>query len=235
MGFARGSKLGRVLLVEGSAPLQATLSEYFRERGIDTYAAYGMTDARALLAALKPDATTLDLDLEDGDPFDLIEDIGKAGSRCLVLSARDQPEDRIRALSMGADDFLAKPVEIEEIYLRIRNILANRRTQNVTVGSIIDLHGIKVDLVTRALLGRDMAPGAELTEMELSLLQILTDNIGRVVSKEALFENIHGRPYTSNTRSLDVSISRLRIKLKSIDAGAEIRSVRQAGYILSLQ
>jgi DNA-binding response OmpR family regulator len=227
--------LGRVLLVEGSAPLQATLSGYFREHGIDTYAAYGLTDARALLSALAPDVTILDLDLGEGDAFDLIEDIVKAGSRCVIVSDRDQPEDRIRALSLGADDFVGKPIEVEEIYLRIRNILANRPSRNVAVGSsIIDLQGIKVDLVTRALLTRDLAPGAELTEAELFLLQILTENIGRTVSKEALFEKIHGRPYTPTTRSLDVSISRLRIKLKSIATGAEIRSVREAGYILTL-
>lgn len=236
MGFvhSRGSKLGRVLLVEGSAPLQTTFSDYFRERGIDTYTAYGVTDARALLPALTPDVTILDLDLRDGDAFDLIEDIGRVGSRCLILSDSDLPEDRIRALSLGADDFVAKSTEVEEIFLRIRNILANRRSQAIAVsGSIIDLQGIKVDLVTRALLTRDMAPGAELTETELFLLQILTDNMDRVVSKEILFEKIHGRPYTSGTRSLDVSISRLRIKLKSVDADVEIRSVRQAGYILS--
>jgi DNA-binding response OmpR family regulator len=226
--------LGRVLLVEGSAPLQATVSAHFRERGIDTYTAYGLTDARALLSALPPDVTILDLDLGDGDAFDLIKDIGKVGSRCVIISARDQPEDRIRALSLGADDFVAKPIEVEEMYLRIRNILANRRSQTVEVsGSIIDFQGIKVDLVTRALLTRDLAPVVALTEQELFLLQILTENIGRIVTKEALFEKIYGRPYQPNTRAVDVTISRLRIKLKFIYPDLDIRSVRRAGYILS--
>jgi DNA-binding response OmpR family regulator len=236
MGFARyqGPKLGRVLLVEGLAPLDASFSEHFRERGIDIYAAHGVTDARALLPALRPDVTILDLDLGDGDAFDLIEDIGKVGSRCLILSIRDQPEDRVRALSLGADDFVAKTAEVEEIYLRIRNILANWSSRTIVDShSIIDLQGIKVDLLTRSLLTPDMAPGANLTETELLLLQLLTDNIDRIVTKEALFEKIHGRPSTSNTRSVDVTISRLRLKLKSTDAGAEIRSVRQRGYILS--
>src|ERR1700678_2846743 len=75
MGFARyqGPKLGRVLLVEGSAPLDASFSEHFRERGIDIYAAHGVRDARPLLPALRPDVTILDLDLGDGDAFDLID------------------------------------------------------------------------------------------------------------------------------------------------------------------
>jgi DNA-binding response OmpR family regulator len=197
--FTRATKLGRVLLVEGSAALRTSLSEYLRSRGIDSYTACGVTDARALLAALNPDVTILDLELEDGDAFDLIDDIAKVGSRCLILTSRDRSEDLIRGLSSGADDFVAKPIEIEEVYLRVCNILANRRLQSVGVGAsnniVIDLQGIKVNLVTRTLLGGDDTPGADPTETELSLLRILTENIGRVVSKEVLFESVHGRPF----------------------------------------
>jgi DNA-binding response OmpR family regulator len=224
----------RALLVEESADLRNAFSEYLQERGIDIYIARGVSDARALLPAVKPDVTTLDVDFEDGDGFGLIEDIGRAGSRCLILSERDQVEDRIRALSLGADDYVKKPINLEELYLRLRNILANRRPQNVDGGSaIVDLNGVKVDLVSRALVNRDARPGSELTETELSLLRILTDAMDRIVHKETLFMGVYGRPYTPNTRSLDVSISRLRQKLKSTDIGVELRSVRQAGYMLS--
>jgi DNA-binding response OmpR family regulator len=194
-----------------------------------------VTDARPLLSALTPDVTILDLELEDGDAFDLIEDIAKVGSRCLILTARDRAEDLIRGLSSGADDFVAKPIVIEEVYLRVCNILANRRLQSAGGNNniVIDLQGIKVNLVTRTLLTSGDTPGADLTETELSLLRILAENIGRIVSKEVLFESVHGRPSTSRTRSLGVSISRLRIKLKSVDTDIEIRSVRQTGYILS--
>ena len=173
--------------------------------------------------------------MEDGDAFELIDEIAKVGSRCLILTARDRAEDLIRGLSSGADDFVAKPIEIEEVYLRICNILANRRLQSAGANNnvVIDLQGIKINLVTRTLLGSGDAPGADLSETELSLLRILTENIGRVVSKEVLFESVHGRLSTSRTRSLGVSVSRLRIKLKSIDTDIEIRSVREAGYILA--
>jgi DNA-binding response OmpR family regulator len=225
--------MGRVLLVEDSAQ-RTSLSEYLQSRGIDSYRAYGVTDGRALLTALNPHVTILDLDLEDGDAFDLIDDIAKVGSRCLIVSSRDRAEDLIRGLSSGADDFVAKPIEMDEVYLRICNILANRRSQRLGANNnVIDLQGIKINLMTRTLLTNGEAQGADLTETELTLLRILTENIGRVVSKEFLFENIHGHPCTSETRSLGVSISRLRIKLKTIDADTEIRSVRQAGWILS--
>jgi DNA-binding response OmpR family regulator len=88
--------------------------------------------------------------------------------------------------------------------------------------------------VTRAILNRSGRPGPELTETELSLLRLLTENMDRVVAKETLFSSIYGRPYAPGTRSLDVGVSRLRIKLRSTDIGAEIRSVREAGYMFSL-
>jgi two-component system OmpR family response regulator len=201
---------------------------------MDVHVVDGVRDARATLLVLKPDVTILDAELGDGDTLDLMEDIGKVGSRCLILSARDQLEDRIRALSLGADDFVAKTAEVEEIYLRIRNILANWSSRTVSArDSIVDLQGIKVDLLTRALLTQDMVPGAYMTEPELSLLRLLTDNIDRIVTKEALYERMYGQPSTSDTRSVDITLSRLRAKLKSIDSGVEIRSVRMRGYFLS--
>ncbi len=226
--------MNRALLIEASSALRTECAEYLQSRGVDIYTARGASDARALLPALRPGVTALDIDVEDGEGFDLIETIVGAGSRCLVISARDRVQDRIRALSLGADDYLAKPVNLEEFYLRIRNMLAHRGPPPANANSaIVDLQGIRVDLVSRALLRRDGAPGPELTETELSLLRILTENVNRVVSKESLFASLYGRPYAPGTRSLDVGVSRLRIKLKSTDIGAEIRSVREAGYLLS--
>jgi two-component system KDP operon response regulator KdpE len=226
--------MGRALLVEESAELRNKFSEYLQERGIDVYVARGAADARALLPALKPDVTTLDIDFADGDGFNLIEDIGRAGSRCLIISDRDQVQDRIRALSLGADDYVTKPIDLEELYLRLRNILANRGANRAAADvAVIDLHGVKVDLVSRALLNRNGAPGPELTETELSLLRVLADAMDRVIHKEQLFMTVYGRSYTTGTRSLDVTVSRLRLKLKATDIAVELRSVRQAGYMLS--
>jgi DNA-binding response OmpR family regulator len=224
----------RALLIETSSPRRTACAEYLQARGVDTYTARGLSDARALLPALKPDVTALDPDLEDGDGLELIKEIIDRGSRCLILSAREEVEYRIRALSLGADDYLLQPVHLEELFLRLRNILANRPPlESGFKSAIVDLQGVKVDLVSRALLNRDGARGPELTETELSLLRILTDNVNRIVSKETLFATVYGRSYSPGTRSLDVGISRLRIKLKSTDNGAEIRSVREAGYLLS--
>ena len=118
-------KMNRALFIEASSALRSGCSEYLQYRGIDTYAASTLADARALLPVLKPDVAALDSDLEEGDGLEMIQDIVEAGSRCLIISARDEARDRILALSRGADAYLVKPVNAEELYLRIRNILAN--------------------------------------------------------------------------------------------------------------
>ncbi len=133
---------------------------------MDVYVARGAEDARALLPALRPDVTTVDIDFADGEGFELIEDISRAGSRCLIMSDRDEVEDRLRALSLGVDDYVTKPIHLEELYLRLRNIVTNRGANGAAKNvAVIDLNGVKVDLVTRSLLNSNGAPGPELTNL----------------------------------------------------------------------
>jgi len=227
-------EMARALIIEESPELRKAFSEFLQERGIETFTARGASDATTLLAVLKPEITVLDVDFRDGDALLLIEQIARVGSRCLIISDPTQIQVRIRVLSLGVDDYLGKPVDLEEFYLRIRNILRSHAQNNeVAKNTILDLNGVKVDLMTRTLLDKNGQPGAELTEHELSLLRMLSASLDRVVSKEILFEVIHHRPGAPTTRSLDVAISRLRIKLKSSDVGMELRSVRQVGYMLS--
>ena len=140
----------------------------------------------------------------------------------------------MRALSLGADSYLVKPISSEELYLRLRNILANRSPRRSELNNaIVDLQGVKVDLVTRAVLDRGGARGPDLSETELSLLRVLAENANRTVSKENLSHQVYRQSYLPGSRALDVGISRLRIKLKSAGTGAEIRSVREAGYLFT--
>jgi DNA-binding response OmpR family regulator len=214
--------MSRALFIEASSALRSECSEYLQSRGIDTYAARSLADARALLPVLKPDVAALDSDLEEGDGLEMIQDIVDAGSRCLIISARDEARNRILALSRGADAYLVKPVNAEELYLRIRNILTTRRSRNSEINNaIIDLHGIKVDVETSAVLDRG------------ALLRLLTENTDRAISKEILFRKVLGRTFSPGNRSLDVSVSRLRIKLKSADINAEILSIREVGYLFT--
>jgi DNA-binding response OmpR family regulator len=224
--------MNRALVIAKKSQTTTELCEFLRGRGIDIIAAHGFPAAAALLPDLRPDVTILDLEVRDGYGHEMVSEIGKAGSRCLMISARNDARDRVRALRMGVDDYVGKPIDIEEVYLRVRNILTYNHRRDDESKHILDLQGIKVDLTKRVLLKRDGTHGPDLTESELSMLRVLTDSMNRIVSREALFASLYEGPYDAKSRAVDTGVSRLRIKLKSTDTTIDIRSVRLAGYIL---
>ncbi len=228
-----GIRAARVLLVENSAALRTTFAQYLNDRGLTTFTARGVGEARAMLPSVLPDVTVLDLGLEDGDGVDLIEEIVKSGSYCLIVSIRSQLEERIKALELSADDFIAKPVDLEELYLRIRNMAAHPRGRTAPESeSIVDLSGVKIDLATKAILGSRGPTGVELTETEYLLLRTLSRNRNAIVSKDTLSRQAFGRRYISTSRSLDVMISKLRAKISTANHHINIQSIRGVGYVL---
>ena len=222
----------RALVIEGEQALRSSLSPFFQKSGLDLYGAASIEDARALLPVLKPAVTIVDRELRDGDGLDLVAEAVQSGAKALVVSSHNEPADRIKALLLGAQEYLAKPADPEEVYLRVRNMLAAHAPSNGDRGVVHEFGGVRVDLTTRALLRPDGSHRDELTETELAVLRMLAENADRIVSREALHPVVTGaEPDGKPTRAIDTCVSRLRIKLRAADVGAEIRSVRQAGYL----
>ena len=221
----------RALVIEGEQRLRLSLSPYFQKTGLDLYGAVSLEDARALMPVLKPALTIIDRELRDGDGLDLVGDAAQVGARMMVVSERNEAADRVKALTLGAHDYVAKPADPEEVYLRARNLLSAQGARSEP-DMVREFAGVRVDLATRAVLRPDGAPGEELTETELSVLRVLAENLDRIVSREALHPVVTGEPTPAKpSRAIDTCVSRLRIKLRSGLAPVEIRSVRQAGYL----
>jgi two-component system OmpR family response regulator len=226
----------RALVIEPSQILRNSLSPFFQGSGLDLYGAASLEDARALLLALKPQVTIVDREFGDGDGLELVAEAVGAGARAVVVSARNEAADRIRALTLGAHEYLAKPADPEEVYLRVRNLLAAQAVASDDRGVVRDFGGARVDLVTRAVLRPDGSRGDELTESELAILRTLAESVDQIVSREALrLAATGGEAQDKPTRAIDTCVSRLRVKLRAADAAVEIRSVRQAGYLLRRQ
>jgi two-component system, OmpR family, response regulator len=174
------------------------------------------------------DLALLDLGLPDGDGMDLLAQVrGKAVPfPVLVLSARDQIRDRINGLASGADDYLVKPFDLEELSARV-DAVARRYSLAPTMlllagGAQVDFHG--------QVVRRDSAALA-LTAMEWALLRCLAVHPGQTWSKEALTRRLYPQGESGDSNTLEVMISRLRKKL-----GTEaIGTTRQLGYRLELQ
>ncbi|MCB1761932.1 MAG: response regulator [Gammaproteobacteria bacterium] len=217
--------MSRLLLVEDDELLGDGIKKVLSQRG-DQIA--WVTDGRSALAALADDIwdlLLLDLNLPDMSGFDIVRKI-RSAKNCLpilILSARDEIHDRVRALDYGADDYLIKPFDVEELSARIRALL--RRAAGVTDDQLH--HGeLTMNTSTRVvLLAGNQIP---LSAREFDLLQILLENRGRVLSRNQLEERLYARWDEVTSNSVEVHIHNIRKKLGS----DLIRTLRGVGYLI---
>jgi two-component system, OmpR family, phosphate regulon response regulator OmpR len=218
-----------LLLVDDDDRIRDLLKRYLSQAGARVSAAADAASARRLLTSMDFDLLVLDVMMPIEDGFSLAESVRKTSKVPIVLlTARGMPEDRIRGLSIGADDYVPKPFEPAELALRINAIL--RRT--------VANRGEAPELVTfgpfafnsaRGELSRDGAP-VRLTEAEVAMLRILATRPGDVVSREDLAK----RTGAGLERSVDVQVTRLRRKME-LDPRAPVylQTVRGVGYRLA--
>lgn len=219
----------RTLIVEDDPQLGPALAVGLRQLGqvVDCFADGARADAA--LAATPYDAVVLDLGLPGGDGMRWLERWRAAGSEVpvLILTARDGVEQRIAGLDAGADDYLVKPITIDELAARLRALIRRASGRSKAVWQ----HGaLEYDPASRQVRWRG-AP-VELTGHELALLEALLKHPERVLSKSQLVEKLYdwggGEP---DSNSLEVHVYRLRRK---IDPGI-VRTIRGVGYALGAE
>jgi two-component system phosphate regulon response regulator OmpR len=218
-----------LLLVDDDDRIRELLKRYLSQAGARVSAASDAAGARRLLDSMDFDLLILDVMMPVEDGFSLAESVRRTSKVPIVLlTARGMPEDRIRGLSIGADDYVPKPFEPAELTLRINAIL--RRT--------VAARGETPETVTfgpfafnsaRGELQREGAP-VRLTEAEVAMLRILAMRPGEVVSREELAK----RTGAGLERSVDVQVTRLRRKME-VDPRAPVylQTVRGVGYRLA--
>jgi len=221
-------------VVDDDVELCSLVSEYLRPEGFQVEAVHdGKT---GLTRALSGDhlLAVLDVMLPAMNGFDVLRRI-RDSSRIpvLLLTARGEDVDRIVGLEIGADDYLPKPFNPRELVARIRAIL--RRTQakgEAPVPDVIRVGDVELDPATRTVQHRGKP--VELTSVEFSLLQVLLREAGRVVTREALVDEVLGRKFSPFDRSIDMHVSKVRKKLGDSDSEDHIKTIRGAGYIFAL-
>ena len=199
----------RVLVVEDDPGLGRAIGDNLRLDGYEVECAADGATALATAKEFSPDLVVLDLMLPDRDGFDLCERWRQEEIPVIILSARGQREDKLRGLALGADDYVTKPFDLEELLARIRVVL--RRTDSGL--SKLILGPVTIDLVTRAA-WRHGTP-MELTGREYEVLRYLASRPDRVVRRDELLRNVWG--YTEspvNSRAVDHAIARLRRKIE---------------------
>ncbi len=215
----------RILVVEDDPLLGDALQSGLKQRGFDADWVRDGVAAESALAAEPYAAAVLDLGLPRLDGLRVLERARTRGNRVpvLVLTARDAVDDRVKGLDAGADDYVVKPVDLDELAARLRALVRRSRGEPSPVLEIADL---RIDPAARTVRFRGGA--VELQAKEFNLLHEFALNAGRVLSREQIQQRLYawGEEVESNT--VDVHIHHLRRKL----APEVIRTVRGVGYVM---
>nr|WP_315183688.1 response regulator [uncultured Albidiferax sp.] len=216
----------RVLLVEDDVALAEAVASHLRGKGFAVDPVASLASARAALPVADWDAVLLDLHLPDGDGLSLIPLVRRKSADILivVLTARDQVSDRIRGLDAGADDYLVKPFDPDELLARLR---AAERRKSGGASSRVQLGSLEIDLAALSLTRHGLP--VVLTAKEWALLRVLASRLDRIHSKEALQHALYDFNEDIGSNTLEVFIYNLRRKL-----GADcIQTIRGLGYRLT--
>jgi two-component system, OmpR family, response regulator len=219
----------RILLVEDEAEFaRAMQGALEREKFVVDWAC-DLGLAREAARSGSHDLALLDRTLPDGDGLELIPELRRhnPGVPVIVLSARGELADRIAGLDDGADDYLVKPFDLEEMLARIRAI---QRRPNEMAGDEVVIGSLAFDLAFGE--ARVHGERLELPRRELNVLAALLRRRGRTVLRETLEEAVYGFDDEVQSNALDSHVSRLRRKLADAEAGVEIHAIRGVGYLL---
>lgn len=213
----------RLLIVEDDDILRDGLAVGLRLAGFSPEAVACLADARLALQAGGFEAVVLDLMLPDGSGLDLLDEIRRCGDPLpvLVLTARDGLGDRVAGLDAGADDYLSKPFELDELAARLRAIL--RRAQG-RAEAALSWNGLSLD--PARMRGTIGGRPVSFSPREFALLQALLERPGAIRSKAALEERMYGWQEDVESNTVEVHVHKLRAKL----GAGYIQTVRGAGY-----
>jgi DNA-binding response OmpR family regulator len=216
-------------MIDDDEELSRMLGEYLGPAGFELTARPNAGDGLKALRAGSFDALLLDVMLPDGDGFEVCREVRRDSEiPVLMLTARGEDTDRIVGLELGADDYLPKPFNPRELLARLRAIL--RRGEHRT--RVLRFGRLEIDRDARVV----RLDGADrpLTSHQFSLLLALSENAGRVMSRDALMERVRGSSLEAFDRSIDVHVSRIRAAIED-DPGHPRRliTVRGAGYVFA--
>jgi DNA-binding response OmpR family regulator len=217
-----------ILVVEDEMEIARTLRDFLEVAGFEVQVVGDGTAALAAVRGHKPDLVVLDLGLPRMDGIEVCRRLREEGDvPILMLTARAETEDRVTGLDSGADDYLAKPFERQELLARIRALLRRRPPRGAASLQVGDL---LLNPDTREV--RRGEREIELTNREFELLEFLMRNERLVISRERLLDEVWGYDPMAATNTIDVFISNLRRKLEEGGEPRLLHTKRGAGYVL---
>jgi len=221
-----------LLLVEDNRRISEFIVKGLEESGFSVVLVENGVDARSFITRQKWDLILLDIMLPDIDGIEIIQYIRykKIFTPILVISALGEPDDKVKALDYGADDYLAKPFHFKELIARINALTRRAASTYQVLTSVLECSDLKLYIdqhrVERA--GKEI----KLTLQEFKLLKLLMENENKVLPRTQILNTVWGVNYDTNTNIVDVYISYLRNKIDTKDVIPLIKTIKGRGYML---
>ena len=225
----------KLLLIEDNATMQTTLRRSFERRGIQVVGCEDGHRALAMWQASRPDAVLLDLSLPGVDGLDVLGQARAAGLRTpvIVITARGTVGDRILGLNTGADDYMPKPFDLDELEARVRALVRRSAPAGDEASALQSPAwcGMRVDRDSGAVYFEGQP--LELAPRELAMLQALLGKPGHAIAKERLFDLVF--PGESQVQPEAIEVVAYRLRKKIAHTGARLVTLRGLGYLLKAE
>jgi DNA-binding response OmpR family regulator len=218
----------KLLIIDDEPAILETVDTKFRKEGFSTFCADSAEEGMRLFRRVKPDLVILDIMLPQRSGLDLCKAIHRESTTPVIfLSAKAEESDRVRGLELGADDYVVKPFNLNELAARVKAVL--RRATGEPLREVIERGNLLVDPRKHAafLDGQPM----EISPREFALLYFLTRNAGQVFSREVLLDRVWGNESFVSARTVDVHIRWLRTRIEDDPTNpTRLVTIRGVGY-----
>ena len=225
----------RILVVEDEKKINDVIVKTLKKEKYGVDSCFDGEEALDYIFSVEYDIILLDIMLPKKDGFEVLKSMRKKGIKTpvLFLTARDQIEDRVKGLDLGADDYLVKPFAFEELLARIRVVLRKNSGSGEDSGNILKIANLTVDCNKHEVFRDDVS--IKLSAKEFSILEYMMGNKGRVVSKEKIEEHVWDFDYEGGSNIVEVYIKFLRKKVDNDFSPKLIHTIRRVGYILKVE
>ena len=219
----------RILLAEDQEKLNSVVAHKLAKEGYAVDSCYDGVEAWDYIESTEYDIVLLDIMMPGMSGLDVLKKMRDAGKHTpvIMMTALGQTDDKITGLDVGADDYLVKPVDLDEMIARIRSVV--RRSGNKS-SNIIQIQDLTVDIAAKSVsrCGDDIP----LTAKEYNIFEYLVQNSGRIISKEQILDHIWNFDFEGDVSIIDVYMHHIRKKVDGKYENKLIRTVKGAGYVV---
>ncbi|GIO86351.1 DNA-binding response regulator [Paenibacillus faecis] len=221
-----------ILVIDDDEKITSMLRRGLAFEGYDVHTARNGAEGLSMVMSADPDLIILDVMMPQIDGFEVCRRLREGGSGVpvLMLTAKDEVENRVKGLDTGADDYLVKPFALEELLARVRALLRRREPAGDNPEHRLVFEDIVMDMDSREVLRSGQR--LELTAKEFDLLHLFMQNPKRLLTRDLIMDKIWGYDYSGESNVLEVYIAMLRQKTEEHGGKRIIQTIRGAGYIL---